>query len=549
MPTVLVVALSLSLQAAPAGQAAPAAAAPTTPVGQAYFLFMQARGLEADGKVDDAIAAYQQALTLVPKAAEIHAELAGLYARQNKAAESLREGQAALALDPSNREAHRILGLVQAALGHQAADPARSSALLTDAISHLEHVVSTDRRDPLSELTLGQLYVETEKFDKGIVTLQLFLLDQPGYPEAVMLLAQAYDATGHPAEAIDQLEQIIDDQPAQLQTRAKLGELYEKVGRWKDAAATWSDLAARSPRNAQVYRLRQATALVNSGDVEGGRAQLLALTKQTPRDVSLWYLLSQVERRTGNAAGAEEAARQIAQIDPADARGPLALAESQAARGDYAGVVATLRPRVNSATDAEVSSGMYGRMVGDLAAALQQTGDKPGAVQVLETARKRVPDDADLQFDLGSAYDRAGQLDQAEVIFRNVIGKDPSNAQALNYLGYMLADHSRKLPEALDLIQRALKIDTGNPSYLDSLGWTYFKLDQLDAAQPPLEKAATALPRVSVIQDHLGQLYFQMKRYREAVSAFDRALSGDREDLDVTAVTKRRDRARELAGK
>ena len=80
---------------------------------------MQGRGLEADGKVDEAIAAYQQALTLVPKAAEIHAELAGLYARQNKATESLREGQAAIAIDPANREAHRILGLVQAALGHQ----------------------------------------------------------------------------------------------------------------------------------------------------------------------------------------------------------------------------------------------------------------------------------------------------------------------------------------------------------------------------------------------------------------------------------------------
>ena len=70
-PTVLALALSLSLQAAPAGQAAPAT--PTTPVGQAYFLFMQGRELEADGKVTEAIAAYQQALTLVPKAAEIQA--------------------------------------------------------------------------------------------------------------------------------------------------------------------------------------------------------------------------------------------------------------------------------------------------------------------------------------------------------------------------------------------------------------------------------------------------------------------------------------------
>ena len=51
-----------------------------------------------------------------------------------------------------------------------------------------------------------------------------------------------------------------------------------------------------------------------------------------------------------------------------------------------------------------------------------------------------------------------------------------------------------------------------------------------------------------MIQDHLGDLYVQLKRYRDAVTAFDRALSGDRQELDVMALTKKRDRARELAG-
>ena len=44
----------------------------------------------------------------------------------------------------------------------------------------------------------------------------------------------------------------------------------------------------------------------------------------------------------------------------------------------------------------------------------------------------------------------------------------------------MLADHGRKLDEAVDLIKSALEIDKDNPSYLDSLGWVYLKLEQLD---------------------------------------------------------------------
>jgi len=542
----LILVVGLSVQGTPP----PASSTPSAALADAYFLFLQGRSLEEAGKVDDAVAAYRQALTLAPKAAEIHAELSGLYARQNKANESISEAQAALAIDPSDREAHRILGLVQSALAEQAMSQSSARTLMAQAIANLERVVSPNLRDPLSELTLGRLYVETDDYAKGIEALQLFLLDQPGYPEAVMLLAQAYDNSGRPADAVSLLEDLVDDPSSQvpLQTRVWLGELYEKIGRWKDAAVTWGDLATRNPRNGS-YRLRQATALVNGGDLEGGRARLLELTQQSPREVSLWYLLSQVERRAGNAAGAEDAAKHIADIDPTDLRGPLALAESFAARGDYAQVISTLRPRVDAATDADVAAGAYGRAVGDLAAALQQTGDRAGAVQVLEAARKRVSDDPDLQFELGAAYDRAGQIDQAETIFRGVISSDPSNASALNYLGYMLADHGRKLPEALSLVQRALAIDADNPSYLDSLGWAYFKLEKLDAARQPLERAAAALPRVSVIQDHLGQLYFQLKQYRDAASAFDRALTGDREDIDVAAVTKMRDRARELAGR
>ena len=57
------------------------------------------------------------------------------------------------------------------------------------------------------------------------------------------------------------------------------------------------------------------------------------------------------------------------------------------------------------------------------------------------------------------------------------------------------------------------------------------------------------MPRVSVMQDELGDLYFQVKRYREAAGAFDRALTGDRAGIDVAMVTTKRDRAKALAGR
>ena len=63
------------------------------------------------------------------------------------------------------------------------------------------------------------------------------------------------------------------------------------------------------------------------------------------------------------------------------------------------------------------------------------------------------------------------------------------------------------------------------------------------------EEVESLHEQLVAVQDHLGDLYFQMKRYRDAQTAFDRALTGDRDGIDVPAVTKKRDRARELAGK
>jgi tetratricopeptide (TPR) repeat protein len=103
----------------------------------------------------------------------------------------------------------------------------------------------------------------------------------------------------------------------------------------------------------------------------------------------------------------------------------------------------------------------------------------------------------------------------------------------------MFADRGERLDEALDLLQRALKIEPGNPSYLDSLGWAFFKQGRLEQADAPLTEAAAKSPENSVIQDHLGDLRFRQRRFAEAVVAWERALAGDGEDIDRASIEKK----------
>ena len=90
MSMLLALALSVAL---PPDQAAPSlsaqatgspAARPSQPAEDPAYYFLMGRYLEGAGKVDEAVAAFKKAIALDPKSAEPRAELAGLYARQDK---------------------------------------------------------------------------------------------------------------------------------------------------------------------------------------------------------------------------------------------------------------------------------------------------------------------------------------------------------------------------------------------------------------------------------------------------------------------------------
>jgi tetratricopeptide (TPR) repeat protein len=187
-------------------------------------------------------------------------------------------------------------------------------------------------------------------------------------------------------------------------------------------------------------------------------------------------------------------------------------------------------------------------MAARLADAWMELGDSRRAIATLEGARVHAPEDAQVAFSLGAVYEQARDYGKAERTFREVIALDPEHASALNYLGYMLAERGKKLPEAVTLIERALAIDPDNAAYLDSLGWAYFKQKRFTEAVGPLERAAAGAEDSSVIQEHLGDAYTKLGRHAEAARAFDRALSGDRDGINAEDVTKKRDRARRSAG-
>lgn len=167
------------------------------------------------------------------------------------------------------------------------------------------------------------------------------------------------------------------------------------------------------------------------------------------------------------------------------------------------------------------------------------------AIRVLENARVKFPADDSIVFELGAAFDKQKRFAEAEAAFRQLIARDPDNAAALNYLGYILAERGDRLDESVNFLKRAVQMEPENGSFLDSLGWAYFKSDKLDLAEPNLRRAADQLQKNSVIQDHYGDLLFKLGRYDEAIAAWTRSLAGDRDSISPSDIDKKISAARQ----
>jgi Flp pilus assembly protein TadD len=135
------------------------------------------------------------------------------------------------------------------------------------------------------------------------------------------------------------------------------------------------------------------------------------------------------------------------------------------------------------------------------------------------------PDQAELAFLLGSVLDESGDKKAAMEVMEKVIALQPDNYQALNYVGYTLAEQNRDLERAVRLLARANELSPDQSYIVDSLAWALFKSGKLDEALAEIRRAVKLDERVDPsIWEHYGDIAARMGLKDEARAAYRKAL-------------------------
>jgi len=397
-------------------------------------------------------------------------------------------------------------------------------------------------------------------------------------PAAHMALADAARAAGDAQRAFAEARAALAADPSSEEAAQRVLEYGLAV----DSNAALAEAHAFAQRNPDARRLRLmlASQLADRGDYDGALAELSAMSQRSPEDFDLLLMQAQVQYRAGRNSQARRLLEQYVDVQGqrerasapgstdagaamADAYLMLARIAEEEGRLDEAIAIlgriddpgarysARLRQAVLRARQGNVDEALA--MIGSAAPQddeetilglltraqiLRDAGRLDEAIATLAKADAEYPDTTEIKYELAMLYERAGKVAEMERLLRQIIALDPEHAHAHNALGYTLADRNERLPEALELITRALSLLPGDPYILDSMGWVQFRLGHNDKAIDYLRQAYALRPEAEIAA-HLGEVLWVTGRRDEAMKMLREAAAKDADNRTVRDTLRR----------
>lgn len=410
-----------------------------------------------------------------PESVESLTLLATIYLKQNK-----------------NQEAIPIYKKILSVTGDNAGDSRRLASLLIEsgendeAINILTDLAKIAPGDPISQILLGRAQLGLHKYTEAIETLNsVSTNDLSIRMEALFYLGRAYEENGNRKEAIDVYLRLLEGMPSnaegaqtnRLLFQQRLAANYWEAGERDKAIAIYQEMAKSDPKAnsllLQAYRIdRQFDRALPLGKEQYER---------DPSNLSIAIEYAQTLTDAGRIKEGTEILNKLLLSNPEEIDLYIALSQLYVQDKRFA--------------EAE-----------KILARAEEKSSKEGS------DRDRI------KFQKATVYERLKDYDRAELLFKELLKENPSNATVLNYLGYMLADRGVRLDEAVRYVKEALTLEPRNGAYLDSLGWAYFKLNDLQNAEKYLLEADEIVKNDATIVDHLGDLYHKTGDLQKAES-------------------------------
>ena len=472
--------------------------------------FMDGQLFMSQGNYSMAILEFQDALELDPEASTIIVSMAESYWKLGKAKKSEELLFNALNINPTDNEAREILA--------------------NQYIYQNKHDKAIEQYRVLAENAV-------EGNTKYLIALAKLVLSQNNINESISLFIKAYEKD---KSRIDILEEAAN---LSLRSRQleKATNLYKQLididNNNSYYLSTYIDLIVMSGdydngivalkslieiEGETTERLSQLGILYyNTNRIVKAKPIFNKLLNMDHFDATTMHFLSNIYIEQGALDSALIIANKIIDHHPSDPRGYLDAALTELNNENPIGAIEILEP-VNRTFNNEFSIQYI------LGSSYQQLEEYDKATVVLRQSLKIYPESRGARHTLAIASDALSYWNESDSLYEGLIESDTNDVQALNNYSYSLVERNIQLNKALAMAKKAIELEPNNAAYLDTIGWIYYKMDNVEKALSFIRKSVELDNNNAVVLEHLGDVLFSNNQIEEAMLFYLMALDIDK---------------------
>jgi tetratricopeptide (TPR) repeat protein len=361
---------------------------------------------------------------------------------------------------------------------------------LDKAADALKDMTLIDPANKVLKERLAQTYVGAGKFDEALVVYNELRDLNPEDVGIMAEIAGVHLARGQSAKAMEQFDNILARDSVSLDVKLHIGEMYfAQMG--KDSTL--------GPATAKIFE---------------------KIASKHPEDWRPFWFLGAIGSIMHDDSMAVKNFRRVTELASWNADAWVYLSSVFLGKNKFDEVATILESAVRVLPDDYRVNFFLGISYSRLNRQLE-------AAHVLEHARSINPKEVDAIAQLALVYDGMKKFEESDALYEEALRLDPANALVLNNFAYSLAERNVQLERALTMSRKALDVDSGNTSYLDTIGWIFFRLGNYREAEQYVKRAISKGEVNAVVYEHLGDIYYKMNQPDLAIEQWSLALKLD----------------------
>ena len=481
---------------------------------EALRLFMNGQMLMNQGDFPMAIIEFQEALELDPEVGTIYTSIAECYWNIGKPELSLKNLNVALSKNPEDEEALKMM-----------ADQLIATKKYDEAINPFKKLRELDGQNTSYIIALAEL----NKLKKNYLnTVNLYLEAYAIEPSRIELLESA-GRYALQLENKDKAKSIFKDLSEQDPFQSSYLNIYSELAiQTKNFEEAISHIQKLINDNGDSSLLKSKLGILyhSSGNSKKGEEVLKALFDKNELNGQHSLALFEIYfDNKDNINAAKVSDRMIASL-PEDWRGYYSRSLVFMDESDYESAVSILAPV--SETFSNIFSVQY--ILGLCYSRIKMNDE---AIDFYSRALTIRPNSINVLHSIAILYDDIGEWVKSDKIYDQLIDNDPKDAQAFNNYAYSLVERNKDLKRALVYAKKAVELEPKNPSYLDTIGWAYFKLDDLKRAKKYIRQSIEIQDDNSVVLEHFGDILMKSNDSVNALFYYKKAFEFDNENQEL----------------